>query len=102
MKDMFKEFILLYGVVAFTLTLVLLASYLKLYIGKLMRNQTKIKWLCHHEYEPYSAFQCFSGIEYEFKCRKCGKTISIETVTDDKFNWVENKEDKDKYYNRII
>lgn len=57
------------------------------YIKRILNKQTKIKCLCKHEYEQYGAFY-FKGIEYEFKCRKCGKKISVQTVTNDKFDWV--------------
>lgn len=60
------------------------------YIKMVLSKKVKIKCLCKHEYEPYSAFHC-NGIEYDFKCRKCGKTISIQTVTEDKFNWIEKE-----------
>ena len=60
---------------------------LSTYVGEVLKKQRKIKCLCHHEYEPYCAWYS-GGIEYEFKCRKCGKVISVKTVTKDKFDWV--------------
>lgn len=63
---------------------------LSMYIGNIIKKQTKIKWLCKHEYEPCSAFYC-GGVEYDFRCRKCGKVISVKTVTDDKFDWIEKE-----------
>jgi tRNA(Ile2) C34 agmatinyltransferase TiaS len=53
------------------------------YIRKIIKRQTKIKCLCHHEYKPHCAFCTVEGMKYEFKCRKCGKIISIQTVTTD-------------------
>ena len=83
---------------AFGLFFILLIIYFLLwvlvhYVKKLLSKQTKIKCLCKHEYESYSAFY-FGGIEYEFKCRKCGKILSVKTVTDDKFDWI-NKENSE-------
>lgn len=59
------------------------------YIAQLLKKQKRIKCLCHHEYEQHSAFHC-NGVVYEFKCRKCGKIISVKTVTKDKFNWIKD------------
>jgi hypothetical protein len=75
------------------ITIILLISFATLiivsYVKSVLKKQRKIKCLCHHEYEPYSAFY-FGGVEYEFKCRKCGKIISVQTVTDDNFDWAKN------------
>lgn len=53
------------------------------YIGKVLTKQTKIKCLCKHEYEMDNIYHYPNGKRYEFECRKCGKLISVETVTDD-------------------
>ncbi len=78
------------GQISITLVLAFVSIVLITYVKRVLRKQTKIKCLCHHEYEPHSAFY-FGGIEYEFKCRKCGKVISVKTVTDDQFNWIKDK-----------
>ena len=78
------------GQIFIILFIIYITMILIIYVKRILQKQVKIKCLCHHEYEPYSAFY-FGGIEYEFKCRKCGKVISIQTVTDDKFNWIKDK-----------
>lgn len=78
-----------WGIISLSVVLVFAFIALKDYIKSILRKQRKIKCLCHHEYEPSSAFYNFNGVEYDFKCRKCGKVISIQTVTDDKFGWID-------------
>ena len=79
----------IFGMITIALLLVAIFCGLSEYVKKVLKKQTKIKCLCKHEYEPFMAVY-YNGIEYDFKCRKCGKVISIKTVTDDKFNWVNN------------
>lgn len=85
-----------FGVLSLVFMVYIAVYVLVTYISQVLKEQRKIKCLCHHEYEPYSAFYHFDGIEYEFKCRKCGKEISIDTVTRDKFNWVKEDEDNEE------
>lgn len=79
----------LFGMITIALLLVAIFCGLSEYVKKVLKKQTKIKCLCKHEHEPFAAYY-HNGIEYEFRCRKCGKVISVKTVTDDKFNWVNN------------
>ena len=87
---MFDNFIYTCGLIFIVLFIYVVVTILWVSIKKFLRDKKKIKCLCKHEYEPYSAFY-FKGIEYEFKCRKCGKKISVQTVTDDKFDWIEKE-----------
>ncbi len=83
------------GIMTLTLIVVYVTYLVTNFIKKIISKQTKIKCLCKHEYEPYSAFYHFNGIEYDFKCRKCGKNVSVDTVTRDKFKWIEDTETED-------
>lgn len=85
---MLDAFIYVCGLIFIVLAVCAIGHISWIRIKKLLRDQKKIKCLCKHEYEQHAAFY-FKGIEYEFKCRKCGKKISVQTVTDDKFNWAE-------------
>lgn len=84
------EFIYSCGITFIALVIYISIIILWHHIKRILKKQTKIKCLCRHEYEPCSAFY-FKGIEYEFKCRKCNKKISVKTVSDDKFRWIEKE-----------
>lgn len=90
LKQVLNSIIDFCGIIFIIFILYCVIGALGIYIKRMLKQQTKIKCLCHHEYEPYSAFYRFdNGVEYEFKCKKCGKVISVQTVTDDKFKWAE-------------
>lgn len=84
---MFKEFIGVYMVISTALVTGVVAIISYDYIREIVKEQKVIKLLCKHKYEPHKAYYCVDGIEYDFKCKKCGKIITIETVTHDKFDW---------------
>ena len=90
---MWDKFVYLVGEIFIILIVALIMLMLASYIEQLLKKQKKIKCLCHHEYEPNAAYYSIYGIEYEFKCRKCGKIISVKTVSRDEFKWVENKDE---------
>lgn len=87
---MLNDFIYTCGLVFIVLFIYVVGTALWVRIKKILTNKRNFKCLCKHEYEPHAAFY-FKGIEYEFKCRKCGKKISVQTVTDDKFDWIEKE-----------
>lgn len=83
---MLDKFVYACGQISIVLILSLILAVLSAYVKIVLKRQTKIKCLCHHEYEPDSAFYKFGGIEYTFRCRKCGKKRIVKTVVDNKFN----------------
>lgn len=85
---MLDSFIYQCGVLFIALIVLFVVNILWFYAKRILNKQTKIKCLCKHEYEPFYAFYAVKGVEYAFKCRKCGKEVHIQTLTDDKFNWV--------------
>lgn len=87
---MFKELIGVYMVISTALVTGVIVIFAHSYIREIIENQTVIKLLCRHKYEPHDSYYCGGGIQYNFKCKRCGKIISIETVTTDKFDWYKN------------
>ena len=58
-------------------------------IVKAMRDQKKIKWLCHHEYEAMWVHEyTTAGYKFVFICRKCGKRHVVETCNHNKFHGI--------------
>ena len=84
---MLKYFINIYVLISTMLVTGVIAMFVTDYIQEIIKEQKVIKLLCKHKYEPHNAYYCVDGIEYDFKCKKCGKIITIETVTRDKFDW---------------
>lgn len=71
-----------FGMATMASLIVLFGGWFIQYMTKVIRKQTKIKWLCHHIYEKeweteYVNNSFLYKTDYDLKCRKCGKTKCI-------------------------
>lgn len=90
MEQMIEYFAFI-GLFVTALVVIIIVRELFRWVLRVLRGKTKIKCICKHEYEPDCAWYWKHGTEYEFKCRKCHKRITVKTATtDDKFAWIDN------------
>lgn len=55
------------------------------FIQRVIVGKYKIKCICKHEYLPHIKWHGGAhGIDYGFKCRKCGKEKTIKTYQNSK------------------
>lgn len=63
---------------------ILLKEFLR-FVQRVIVGKYKLKSICKHEYIPYMKWYGGEhGIDYNFKCRKCGKEKAIKTYQDSK------------------
>lgn len=66
------------GIVTLAIILVYGCSVFINYIKRLIKKQTRIKFLCGHEYVLDWKWPTFTdSIVYRFRCKKCGKVQKI-------------------------
>lgn len=56
------------------------------FIQRVIVGKYKIKCICKHEYLPYIKLYGAHGIDYSFKCKKCGKEKTIKTYQNSKMS----------------
>lgn len=63
----------------------LLLKKILVFIQRVIVGKYKLKCICNHEYIPYMKWYGGEhGIDYSFKCRKCGKEKVIKTYQNSK------------------
>lgn len=66
------------------LVCILLNEFLR-FVQRVIVGKYKLRSICKHEYIPYMKWHGGEhGIDYSFKCRKCGKEKVIKTYRDSK------------------
>lgn len=73
----FREMCEYLGFAVIAIIIFLYVMWFFTWLTKVLKKQTKIKCLCHHEYELKYKFEYKFKTEYELKCRKCGRTKSM-------------------------